>query len=132
MMNRDAAGLGSWLPRGTRRTASVSLDEQEALLDLRSFALWQLQAQDRQQTDAGRAALLALLQEIWRDELSGRERAVLRGLCLEGKNESVLAREMGLHHSAVGRLRRRAEDKLKGGLGYAMRYQALVERAKKE
>ena len=120
-MNREAAGVGSWLLRGARR--SVSLDGQEALLDLRSFALWQA---GESKEDARHAAPLALLREIWREELSDRERAVLRGLHLEGKKESALAREMGLHHSAVGRLRRRAEDKLKGGLGYAMRYQALV------
>jgi len=128
-MNRDAAGLGSWLLRDVLRPVSASLDAQAArALDQQSFRCWQAQSFGGEGDDPAYAALLALLREIWRDELDDGERAVLRGLHLEGKSEAAIGRALGLHHSAVGRLRRRAQGKLRGGLGYALRYQALMER----
>ena len=127
-MNRNAAGVGPWLLRETSPSARVSLDAQQALIDRQSFTRWLAQDADSE-GGAEYTALLALLREIWRDELSERERAILQGLHLEGKKEAALAREMGVHHSAVGRLRRRGEQKLRGGLGYVLRYQALVASA---
>ena len=131
-MNREAAGLGSWLLRDSLRPVSASLDAQAAhALDQQSFMRWQAEAYGLDDADPAYEALLALLREIWRDELDGGERAVLRGLHLEGKSEAALGREMGLHHSAVGRLRRRAEGKLRGGLDYALRYKALMGKQQK-
>ena len=127
-MNLEAAGLGSWLLRETLRPVSASLED-AALLDCESYARWQVsQGGNEEISVRPREALPALLRELWRDELSAGERAVLRGLHLEGKNEAALARELGLHHSAVARTRRRAEEKLRGGIGYALRYIALLER----
>ena len=126
-MNHDAAGVGSWLLRGVRPVCA-SLDAQAAhALDQTSFARWQAECCGATDEDPAHAALLALLREIWRDELNSGERAVLRGLHLAGKSQSALGRELGLHHSAVGRIRRRAEDKLRGGLGYALRYRELMK-----
>ena len=88
-MNREAVGLGSWLLRDALQGA-VSLDTPSPLLDWRSFALWQ--AEQSEAIDPMHAALLALLREIWRDELTPEERAVLRCLYLEGKNEAAAAR----------------------------------------
>jgi DNA-directed RNA polymerase specialized sigma subunit len=75
----------------------------------------------------GRRAMRALVREVWQGELSGLERHVLRGILLDGRSENDLARELGMHHSAVGRCRQRAEEKLRGGLRYVMRYAALLE-----
>lgn len=125
-MNRAAAGLGSWLLQGAQGGRAVSLDTQGTLLDMASFTRWReenLEALGEQ----GREAMHALVREVWRDELSAWERDVLRALIFQGKSESELAREMGMHHSAVGRCRRRAEEKLKGGLRYVIRYRALLE-----
>ena len=122
-MNREAAGVGSWLLREAMRPVSASLGAQSPVLDGQSYRLWQ--REEAGQADRSQQALQALLREIWRDELTGEERAVLRGLHLEGNSQAAVARALGLHHSAVGRLRRRAEEKLKGGLSYAMRYRAL-------
>jgi len=129
-MNREAAGLGSWLPRDAPRPVSASLEDQGPLLDFQSFRWWQ--AQGERAADAGHAALTELLREIWREELTARERAVLRGVHLRKKSEAALARELGLHHSAVARLRGRGEEKLRGGLGYVMRYRTLVEQINEE
>jgi len=129
-MNRDAAGLGSWLLRDVLRPVAASLDAQAArALDQQGYTLWQAESLGLEDPDPARAALLALLREIWRDELDGVERAVLHGLHLEGKSEAAVGRALGLHHSAVGRQRRRAEGKLRGGLGYALRYRALLEKS---
>lgn len=126
-MNRDAAGLGSWLLRGTARPVSASA--QELLLDAEAFLHWQAETHCGE-TNGSREALLALLREIWREELTREERRALQGIHLGGKTEAAMARELGVHHSSVGRLRRRGEAKLRLGLGYAMRYQALVEQLK--
>ncbi|MDR2686639.1 MAG: hypothetical protein LBB75_02715 [Oscillospiraceae bacterium] len=125
-MNRAAVGLGSWLLQGAQGGRTISLDAPGALLECESYARW---GEERLEQDAaqGRDAMRALVREVWRGELDGRERHVLRGLLLEGKSENELARELGLHHSAVGRCRRRAEEKLRGGLHYVMRYMALLE-----
>ncbi|MCL2298723.1 MAG: hypothetical protein FWC27_01075 [Firmicutes bacterium] len=127
-MNRAAVGLGSWL-QGAQGSRTVSLDTQDMLLELRSFAQWREEALEEESAD-GREALRALVREVWRGELSGREQHVLRCVLLEGKSESELARELGLHHSAVGRCRKRAEEKLRGGLRYVLRYITLLERTK--
>ena len=125
-MNRAAVGLGSWLLQGADCSRTVSLDAQGMLLDGESFTRW---GEERVEQDAaqGREAMRALVREVWRGELDSREQHVLRGLLLEGKSENELARELGLHHSAVGRCRRRAEEKLKGGLRYVIRYRTLLE-----
>ena len=126
-MNRDAAGVGSWLLREVLRPVSASLDAQAArALDQESFRSWQAGSYVEDGTDYAYAALLALLREIWRDELSENERAVLQGLHLESKSEAAIGRALGLHHSAVGRLRRRGEEKLRESLGYALRYKVLM------
>ena len=128
-MNRDAVGVGSWLLRQTVRPVSASLDTQETgILEQASFRHWQ--AEQLEGGDKAYAALLALVQETWRDELSPDERAVLAGLHLHGKSEAALAREFGLHHSTVGRTRRKGEEKLRRALGYALRYRALLMRGK--
>ena len=132
-MNHDAAGLGSWLLRSAIRPVCASLDAQAAhALDQKSFARWQAERCGINDEDPAHAALLQLLREIWHDELDSHERAVLRGLHLQGKSMAALGRELGLHHSAVGRLRRRAEDKLRGSLGYALRYRELVKQMRNE
>jgi len=132
-MNHDASGVGSWLLRGVIRPVCASLDAQAAhALDQKSFARWQAEAFGATGEDPAHAALLALLREIWREKLDDSERAVLRGLHLEGKSQTALGREMGLHHSAVGRLCRRAEEKLRSGLGYALRYRELVKEEKRK
>jgi len=95
------------------------------LLDCMSFAQWQ--ALQQHQHDTKRTALLALLGELWQDELTDHERAVLQGLHLAGKNEAAVARELGLHHSAVGRIRRGAQGKLRRALNYAIRYGELLQ-----
>ena len=128
-MNREAAGVGSWLLVEGLRAISVSLDEQaHHALDLESFARWQAEIHGADDKDAACAALPALLREMWRDELSSRERAVLRGLHLQGKSENAVAQALGIHHSAVGKIRRRAEGKLRNRLGYVFRYRELVEK----
>jgi RNA polymerase sigma factor (sigma-70 family) len=121
-MNRAAAGLGSWLEVRGGHAACISLDAQAAMLNLHSFALWQAQPDPSQGAQA--QALQALVRELFA-QLDPKEQAVLRGLHLEGKSARALAQSMGVHHSAVGRLRARAEEKLKGGLAAVMRYRAL-------
>jgi len=125
-VNRAAVGLGSWLLQGADGSRAVSLDAQGMLLDGESFARWK-EACTEQDAAQGREAMRALVREVWRGELDSREQQVLRGMLLEGKSENELARELGLHHSAVGRCRRRAEEKLKGGLRYVIRYRTLLE-----
>jgi DNA-directed RNA polymerase specialized sigma24 family protein len=124
-VNRDAAGLGSWLLRESSRVISADA-EAGHVLDQTSFLRWQMET-CAGEGDPAYSALFTLLREAWRDELDSRERAVLRGLHLDGKSESAIGREMGLHHSAVGRLRRRAEEKLREKLSYVLRYIKLVE-----
>jgi len=124
-MNRAAAGLGSWLEVRGGHAAGISLDAQEALLHMHSFALWQARPDPAQ--SAQEQALHALVRELFA-QLEPAEQTVLRGIHLEGKSARALAQALGLHHSAVGRLRARAEEKLKGGLAAVMRYRAL-ERA---
>ena len=127
-MNRAAVGLGSWLLQGAQGARAVSLDA-GLLLEHESFARWREEALE-EDTAAGREAMRALVREIWSEALSGRERQVLRATLLEGKSENDLARELGMHHSAVGRCRRRAEEKLRGGLSYVIRYRTLLEQMK--
>ena len=124
-MNRAAVGLGSWLLQGAQGGRAVSLDA-GALLECESFSRWKETCLE-QDTVQDRDAMRALVREVWRGELDGREQAVLRALLLEGKSENELARELGLHHSAVGRCKKRAEEKLRGGLRYVIRYRALLE-----
>jgi len=124
-VNRAAVGLGSWLP-GTQGGRTVSLDLQDVLLEFESFARWREEGIEREAAP-GRRAMRALVREVWQGELSERERHVLRGILLDGRSENDLARELGMHHSAVGRCRQRAEEKLRGGLRYVMRYAALLE-----
>ena len=125
-MNRAAVGLGSWLLQGAQGGRAVSLDAQCVLLECESFTRWCGECLE-QDAAPGRDAMRALVREVWRGELDSREQQVLRGMLLEGKSENELARELGLHHSAVGRCRRRAEEKLKGGLRYVIRYRTLLE-----
>ena len=128
-MNRAAVGLGSWLLQGAQGGRTVSLDTQGMLLELDSFDQWREDALEEDAAES-REALRALVREVWQGELSALERRVLRSVLLQGKSENELAREMGLHHSAVGRCRRRAEEKLRGGLRYVLRYMTLLERMK--
>ena len=130
-MNRAAVGLGSWLLLGAEGGRVVSLDAQGLLLECESFTRWK-EACLEQEAAPGGDAMRALVREVWRGELDGRERLVLRALLLEGKSENELARELGLHHSAVGRCRKRAEAKLRGGLRYVIRYRALLEQTVQE
>ena len=125
-MNRAAVGLGPWLLQNTQSSRAVSLDAQNVLLEFESLARWREECLEQDMAQ-GREALRALVCEVWRGELSAQERLVLRALVLEGKNENELAKELGLHHSAVGRCRRRAEEKLRGGLRYVIRYRALLK-----
>ena len=128
-MNRAAVGLGSWLLQGAQGSRRVSLDTQDMLLELNSFEQWREEALE-EDASQGREALRALVREVWQGELSTMERRVLRAVLLQGRSENELAREMGIHHSAVGRCRRRAEEKLRGGLRYVLRYMTLLERMK--
>ena len=128
-MNRAAVGLGSWLLQGMESGRTVSLDTQGTLLELESFMRWDAQCREDGAGES-REALRALVREIWQGELSGQEREVLRAMLLEGKSERDLSRELGMHHSAVGRCRQRAEEKLRGGLRYVMRYRTLLEQTK--
>jgi len=128
-LNRAAVGLGSWLLQGAQGGRTVSLDTQGMLLELDSFDQWREDALEEDAAES-REALRALVREVWQGELSALERRVLRSVLLQGKSENELAREMGLHHSAVGRCRRRAEEKLRGGLRYVLRYMTLLERMK--
>lgn len=126
-MNRAAVGLGSWLLQNTQ-SRTVSLDMQGVLMEAESFARWNEAARSRE-AQPKRQALAALVQEVWRQELNEQEQAVLQAVLLDGKSESALARELGVHHSFVGRCRRRAEEKLRGGLRYVIRYSELLEQA---
>jgi DNA-directed RNA polymerase specialized sigma24 family protein len=121
-MNRAAAGLGSWLELRGGHAAGISLDAHEAMLNMHSYALWQARPDSTQ--SARDRALHALVGELF-SRLEARERAVLRGIHLEGRSARAVAQSMGMHHSAVGRLRARAEEKLKGGLAAVLRYRAL-------
>jgi len=128
-VNRSAVGLGSWLLQGVESGRPVSLDTQGMLLELESFMRWETETRE---SDAApdREVLRRLVREVWQRELSGRERQVLRAMLLEGKSENELAKELGMHHSAVGRCKKRAEEKLRGGLRYVMRYKTLLEQMK--
>ena len=128
-MNRAAAGLGSWLEGRGGHAACLSLDAQAAMLNLHSFALWQ--ARPDPSDSAEKQALYALVRELFA-QLDPKEQMVLRGIHLEGKSARSLAESMGLHHSAVDRLRDRAEEKLKGGLAAVMRYRTLQQAYGKE
>ena len=108
-MKRETDGLTSWL------------------FDQNTFTHWQREGYETANAHT-RKALFALLREIWIDELDAHERVVLQGLHLHGKSEAAIGRELGLHHSSIGRMRRRAEAKLRVGLGYAMRYGELMQR----
>ena len=119
-MNRAAAGVGSWLEVRGGQTARLSLDAQAIMIDLHSFSVWQAHREEGADT----LALHALVRELFA-QLEPGEQAVLRGIHLEGKSARAVAQAMGVHHSAVGRLRARAEEKLKGGLAAVMRYRAL-------
>jgi DNA-directed RNA polymerase specialized sigma24 family protein len=121
-MNRAAVGLGSWLETRGAHAAGVSLDAQESILNLHSFALWQTSPDTAQ--SARQQALHALVRELFA-QLEPQEQSVLRGVHLEGRSARALARSLGLHHSAVGRLRAKAEEKLRGGLAAVLRYRAL-------
>jgi len=94
-------------------------------LDSMSFARWQ--ALQQHQHNIYHTALLALLCELWQNELTEHERAVLQGIHLAGKSEAAVGRELGLHHSAIGRIRSRTEEKLRRALAYAIRYGELVQ-----
>jgi len=122
-MNSYTVGIGSWLLR-RMQPPSMYLPNVDTL-DQEVFAQWQ--AQQQQQPNVNRAALLALLEELWQTELTDCERAVLHGLHIAEKNEAALGRELGLHHSKVGRVRRAAQLKLQRALGYAMRYHELAQ-----
>ena len=126
-MNRAAVGLGSWLQQGGQGGPAMSLEKHGMmLLEGESFTRW---CDERLELEAlpGREAMRALVREVWRGELDGTERLVLRALLLEGKSENEVGRALGLHHSAVGRCKRRAEEKLRGGLRYVIRYKTLLE-----
>ncbi|MCL2495457.1 MAG: hypothetical protein FWE98_07370 [Oscillospiraceae bacterium] len=129
-MNRAAVGLGSWLQQGGQGGPAMSL-ETHGLLEGESFTRW---CGERLELEAmpGREAMRALVREIWRGELDGTERLVLRATLLEGKSENEVGRALGLHHSAVGRCKRRAEEKLRGGLRYVIRYKTLLEQMPRE
>ena len=108
-MNRSAVGVGSWLEARGGHAARLSLDAQAVMIDLHSFSLWQ--ARGEESTDT--LALHALVRELFA-QLEPNEQTVLRGIHLEGKSARAVAQAMGLHHSAVRRLRARAEEKLRG------------------
>lgn len=127
-MNRAAIGLGSWLLKGTENSRTVSLDTQGILLELESYARWKDEMRS-QEALPRQQALHALVREVWQSELNQQEQMVLQALFLQGKSESQLARELGVHHSAVGRCKKRAQAKLKGGLRYVMRYRELLDQA---
>ena len=122
-MNRAAVGVGSWLLR-SGGLGSVSLDMQETLLEAQSFAFWQ--AEHLITGDSAALALRALVREVWQECLDTRERSVLRGTHLESKSDVALARELGIHPSTVRRCRAKAEEKMRGGLHYVMRYRELL------
>ena len=127
-MNRAAVGLGSWLLQSAQGIQAVTLDA-GLLLEHESFARWREEGLEEDMA-AGKEAMRALVREVWSEALSGRERQVLRGILLEGKSENELARELGMHHTAVGRCRQRAEEKLRGGLRYVIRYRTLLDQMK--
>jgi len=132
-MNYDAAGVGSWLLRSVRPVcASLDAPAAHVLIDQKSFARWQAERCGAEDEDPAHAAMIQLLREVWRDELDDSERAVLRGLHLEDKNMAAVGRALGLHHSAVGRIRRRAEEKLRDSIGYALRYRELMREEKQK
>ena len=129
-VNRAAVGLGSWLLQSTQGTISLDAGaDADMLVEYESFARW-YEGHLEGDMAAGRQAMRALVRELWSEALSGRERQVLRAVLLEGKSENELARELGMHHSAVGRCRQRAEEKLRGGLRYVMRYRTLLDQMK--
>ncbi|MCL2194796.1 MAG: hypothetical protein FWB76_02470 [Oscillospiraceae bacterium] len=122
-MNPHNAGVGAWL---LRRVQQLSMHIENAdTLEQETFAHWQ--AQQQHQPDVGYSALLTLFGELWQQELTDCERAVLHGLHVEEKTESAVARALGLHHSQVGRIRRCAQGKLEQALGYVMRYRDLMQ-----
>ncbi|MCL2532166.1 MAG: hypothetical protein FWE40_08430 [Oscillospiraceae bacterium] len=116
-------GVGAWL---LRRAQPPSMHMANVkILDQQVFAQWQ--AEQQRQTNVNHNALLTLLDELWQTELTNCERAVLQGLHIAEKTEAAVARELGLHHSKVGRIRRVAQEKLQRALGYAMRYHELIQ-----
>ncbi|MCL2445226.1 MAG: hypothetical protein FWD06_00435 [Oscillospiraceae bacterium] len=127
-MNAQTVGIGAWLLRRVQ-PPSIHMENIDTL-DQQVFAQWQ--AQQQRQSDANHAALLALLGELWQEELTDCERAVLQGLLLAEKTEAAVGRELDLHHSKVGRIRRCAQEKLQRALGYAMRYGELVQQQEGE
>jgi len=70
-----------------------------------------------------------LLGELWQDELTDCERTILESVLFAKKSEAAIAREMGMHHSAVNRIHRRALEKLRRALDYATRYRQLLLQA---
>ena len=122
-MNRAAVGTGPWLL--SRRMPQLSLDITAQLVEQMSYAAWLEDERNAGRTEEERA-FLAVLDEIWRDTLSEREQQVMQGIFWEGKSVTAVGRALGLHHSAVGRCRERALEKLRTGLHYVLRYQALI------
>ena len=115
-MNRGVATTG--------RATCVSLDASPVIADYISFRQWQAQLHN---TDsAPRQALHALVRELF-EQLEPNERAVLRGVHLEGKSTRAVALSIGLHHSVAGRLRLKAENKLRDALTVAIRLQELEQ-----
>ena len=108
--------------RGHALSLSPSDGQSVGIIDLYSYQQWQLERHNV--GSASKQALLALVRELF-EELEPDEQAVLRGMHIEGKREAAVAREMGLHHSNVHRLRLKAEDKLRSTLTVVLRFQQL-------
>ena len=124
-MNRAAVGIGPWLLQQRPRPSQVSLDMTAELLEQKSYAAW-LEEERNAALALGERTFLAVLDEIWREKLTEQEQAVLQGIFAEGKSASAVGRELGLHHSRVGRCKETALEKLRAGLYYVLRYRALL------
>ena len=106
----------------TGQASWISLDASPVIADIVSYRQWQYQLYNTE--NAPRQALHALVRELF-EQLEPNEQTVLRGVHLDGKTARAVSLEMGVHHSAVARLRLRAEEKLRSALTVALRLQEL-------
>lgn len=95
----------------------------EGIWDQAVFSAWSEQAMLPPEEEGGRLAARSLAQALEaaiREELSPSQRQVLERHWFEGQSAAQIARELGLNRSTVSRTLRRAQDKLRAHLKYAV------------
>ena len=94
------------------------------MADIYSFHQWQVLQHNAE--NAQDQALHALVGELFA-KMEPEEQLVLRRVHVEGKSTRATSISMGMHHSTVGRLQKKAEEKLRNWLSAVLRYRELEQ-----